>query len=201
MPGDMTLVKPQFCTGLNHTHPLAKGVTLSYLFNENNGKIVNDLSGSRRNGTFVNNPSWQPGGVEFDASTEHIVSANGSFLQPNGTIAFLYKKTNTPSEYYYFFVLDDDYVEFCYAVHPDEDLNFFEINGRYINWTGVPFLDGAEHIIVLTWREDKTLRIIYNDGILLNSTSNSFTWDAAGMADYRRRHIVGLHFLCGNSVG
>lgn len=187
------LAKPYFYTGLNMSDPFSIGLIASYLFNENNGNIVNDLTGNRNNGTFTNSPTWSPGnnihrcGVMFDATTEHIVSINGGLLQANGTIAFSYKHNGTPpASYYYWFSLEDDYSEFSLPgyVSGDEEI-VFNINGTWATFNAGDWqimIDEEWHDVIVTWNDATNLRALYVDGLLRSSALDAFTWSSGDMS-------------------
>lgn len=78
--------KPLLGTLINWAHPLSKGLIGCWLFNENSGDKVFDLSGNGNLGTFgagASAPTWEPGRIgpalDFDGGDE-IDCGSGSTL-------------------------------------------------------------------------------------------------------------------------
>lgn len=66
--------KPLLGGLINWAHPLSKGLVGAWLFNENSGNNIFDLSGNGNHGTFgagAATPSWIPEGLNFDGG-DHI---------------------------------------------------------------------------------------------------------------------------------
>lgn len=70
---DMFTAKPPYWKRINHSHPLARGLVVYWLFNEGTGNKVNDLSGQGNEGT-IDGALWTPGKdgwvLEFDGSDD-----------------------------------------------------------------------------------------------------------------------------------
>ena len=155
---------------------------------EKGGTKVYDLSGNNRTGTLTNSPTWEPGGIEFNANLEHIHGPNGAFLKSEGTIVFGYKYT-TATSYYYWFVLDDDYQEFALLGNESTGHIEFRINGILDAFTLAAkfWKDGKDHNLCVTWDDAANERILYDNGEFFELGSNAFTWDAAGVAAHDLR--------------
>lgn len=182
------IAKPPLGTQLNPYHPLSQGLTLALPLNEGGGTKCFDATGRNAPSVLTNGPTWDPrGGVLFDGSTEHILGPNGGdVLSGNGSIVFQYTQTNIPSSYYYWFALDDDYLEFSFygakagnsasgyiddKVAWSDQLAGFDITAyKFSTW-------------VLTWDDTKDKSNGHLSGVA-NALSDSpgFSWDSAGVA-------------------
>jgi len=69
-------------------HPLARGLKAFWIFNENDGKIVRDLSGNDNHGTLVADTHWTGGkygpALYFDGTDDYI-STGKTFNDPSFT--------------------------------------------------------------------------------------------------------------------
>ncbi len=183
----MGTFKPPYGSRLNRGHLNADKLASALLFNEKRGGYAHDLVRPAKY-SLENGASWDAEGILFDASTEHIKAFNGSGLSGEGTIAFAYKYTTTPSAYFYFFTLDDDITEFSFLEISSYNIVQFNINGSsWEYYISLSIYDGATHSVLVTWSDSNNFRGIYVDGILINSTSDAFTWDAAGAANSNLR--------------
>ncbi len=76
--------KPLLGRRINPYHPLAQGLVGCWLLNEGGGDKIFDLSGYGNVGTFVNNPTWVPDGLEVtEDGDEHVTLGRSSILQPS----------------------------------------------------------------------------------------------------------------------
>lgn len=68
--------KPLLGSRIDPEHPLSRGLVGCWLFNENSGNRVYDLSGNGNDGLFVNDPEWVPGrtgqAIDFDGGNDYI---------------------------------------------------------------------------------------------------------------------------------
>lgn len=80
-------------TQLDTTHPLARGLAGWWLFTEQGGSIVHDLSGNNNNGTLTNiaqspTSGWSGGdtghALRFDGTNDHVTIPNHSTLNFSG---------------------------------------------------------------------------------------------------------------------
>jgi hypothetical protein len=80
----MFMVKPPCWRRINHSHPLAKGLVGYWIFNENTGNKVSDLSGQDNNGT-INGALWVPGkdgpALSFSGIGDYIVIGDDASLR------------------------------------------------------------------------------------------------------------------------
>lgn len=134
--------------------------------------------------------TWVPDGLLFDSDYEHVQAFNGKYLNEEGTFFFLYRQTNEPASFYYFFCLDDDYQEFSFnKAHfdVDDDRNF-NINStvRLLNTTpDILEYDGNWHTVTMAWKDSTNLTDLYVDGHLQEeNTATAFTWDYSGADDH-----------------
>lgn len=63
--------KPYRGMQINRTHPLAKGLVGCWVFNEETGKLVFDLSGNGNNGE-ITGADWVADGLYFDGGTDKV---------------------------------------------------------------------------------------------------------------------------------
>lgn len=83
--------KPPVGTQLNFTNPINYGLVGCWIFNEDSGTVVNDLSGNGNNGTLTNfsfpsttTSGWNPGrlgpAIAFDGTNDFIAVNNNPSL-------------------------------------------------------------------------------------------------------------------------
>lgn len=68
----MILSKPYRGLIIDKTHQLSKGLVGYWLLNENSGNSFKDYSGYQNDGTFINNPSWIPTGINLTGYTDYL---------------------------------------------------------------------------------------------------------------------------------
>lgn len=168
---------------LNLANPLSNGLTGVWLMDAYGGGLVNEFVNDH-NGT-ITGADWVPSGLDFTASGDKVETVNaGKLLGSEGTITFGYKYTNTPS-FYYFAVIDDDFNEFSLVRTPANSYCNFYINSSNATLSDVTFFDGSYHDLAFTWDASANERKIYVDGLLSDTNTTSFTWDAAGIDDHK----------------
>ncbi len=74
-------VKPPLGTGINWSHPLAKGLVGCWVFNEKAGGKVFDMA-RKSDGTLVNSPTWKNyfggAGINFLAASDQYIDITGN---------------------------------------------------------------------------------------------------------------------------
>lgn len=111
--------KPPLGIPLDWSNTLNSGLTAFWLFNENSGDKVYDLSGNSNTGTFNNiafpstpTSGWNPGilgpAVNFDGIDDYIsVPSNPVFNSATGTIAARVKTTTIGTAEYFCLIFPD----------------------------------------------------------------------------------------------
>lgn len=64
--------KPMVGGQLNLSHPLARGLVVRWLFNEQGGTRLNDISGRGNHGTLINGPVWNNRTLSFDGGNDYV---------------------------------------------------------------------------------------------------------------------------------
>jgi hypothetical protein len=64
--------KPPVGALLNRSHPLAQGLVARWLFNEQGGTRLNDISGRGKHGTLTNGPVWNNQALLFDGANDYV---------------------------------------------------------------------------------------------------------------------------------
>ena len=80
-------IMPPFGSYINPDHPLAKGLVGYWLFNEHEGRFVNDLSPYGNNGRIFGGASWKDG-LYFNGSDTYVDCGNDKSLNITDTITF-----------------------------------------------------------------------------------------------------------------
>ncbi|MCK5217870.1 MAG: hypothetical protein KAJ93_08775 [Methanosarcinales archaeon] len=198
--------KPPYGSRLKLDHPLAKGLVGCWLMNERVGsKVINLIN--RDVGIFQNSLEWGIGGVEFDASLEHIdtgVPAT-NLIKPNGSIVWQFQKTNSFAiDYAYFWCIDDEYGQFSLQGESD-----YTIMSPHFNSESTPFVvdaalfsDGIRRDFVYTWNVDANERKLYAEGALEDTGTTAITygagWDAYELKIGGRE--TGVNRLCSGTI-
>jgi hypothetical protein len=80
--------------------PAASNPAILYSFDENQGAVANDTSGSANNGSLVNGPTWVAGkynsGINFDGANDYVNAGSGATIDqlPQVTaMAWIYPRT------------------------------------------------------------------------------------------------------------
>jgi hypothetical protein len=157
---------------------------------ENAGSYAHDLISGHAS-ELKNGADWVSGGVEFDATTEHIHGPNGgTLLNSAGTILIGYRQTNTPGTHYYWLALDDDWAEFSLYYNASVDLDFY-INSTEgtLSTDPPPWIDGSFHNMGVSWDESYSggHRWAYDDGSVFSDIPSDIIWDASGVDDHDLR--------------
>jgi len=177
--------KPPYGAGLNCQHPLIQYLTGAWTFNEFGGPTVFD--NLYANNGIITGADWVATGLDFNASLTKLNAGNAAYyLESKGTIFFEYQHTTVPSQFYYFFSLDDDFSEFSFLIRPDDVQTYLYVNGDNANFTNaLTYLnDGFKHTVALTWDDAANIRQLFIDGALFSTDTGAFTWDAAGIDDH-----------------
>lgn len=94
-------IKPPCGSSINRSHALSNGLVACWLFNENGGTKINDISGRNNNGTLTNGPVWNNYALSFDGTDDYIDCGNSpllAFTTPF-TVSFFAKASSTPAQY------------------------------------------------------------------------------------------------------
>lgn len=168
--------KPLLGTLPNYAHPLTPNVG-AWLFNENSGNKVFDLSGNGNHGTFgagTAAPTWVLGrtgsALEFDGTEDYVnIPSSSDFDLATGTISFWTKKKTADTEYIFSVIQlpNTDYFHIVLTGAPTGKINVEIEDGNVKKTTlytdSLRILDTNWHHIVVT--QNGTEMSIYIDGV------------------------------------
>lgn len=154
---------------LNKAHPLARGLTLAYLLNEQSGAVVYDYAG-QNHGDFYSAPSWSAGGILFEGTSSYIVSRASIGVLTELTIAIKVRPMGTADGGWVCIGTSNNNRDGYTGLRRDE---YTEVRGCYYNGTGVAkrvnapentLPVGTAKTVVLTARSGENPSL-YVDGI------------------------------------
>jgi len=155
-------VKPPVGVQLNRSHPLAKGLIGCWLFNEQTGNRILDLSGYGRDLTVYHSGAWVPGGLRYRGAYRSASPALGTNPYTLFTIA---RKDGAQTSYRNTFSVGP-YTS-NQSVWIGQYTTSYNVGGGVFGCnkdSGVSWSVGETYAICLTHRGDKYIHL-YVDGI------------------------------------
>ena len=167
--------KPMHGLQVNKIHQLGDPVGL-WLFNENYGSLVYDLSGNGKTGTLLD-ADWEPGGVLCDTVNDNEIDISGvaSLLGTSGTYILKFRSKGSPDTTGYLIDSEGTWEFAIYRNSSDTSIKWY-LGGDSVTATVPNLWDGVSHACVFTWDTLQNIRKIYVDGILVHTDTSAVTW-------------------------
>ena len=172
----MLLTKPVRAMRVNTTHPLSRGLTAAFLFNEEAGNLAFD-SVSYRTATLTN-ATRAVEGIQVDASGERITYTRSGIISSKGSIALWLYTLGAPPAFARLFAAEGGGNFFVRRTANDAVI--FEINGSAPTLSSSKAIwYGYDRFIVVTWDDDANIRQLFVDGVLEDTAADAFSFGAA----------------------
>ena len=189
----MPRAKPRPGCVIDPSHPLSRGCVGLWLFNENGGTVLHDISGNRNDGTLTNmDPSsaWvgspNGGALDFDGTNDYLPLQIGrglpifSFANPYSIVIRFKASSNTNLWLYSEGLTSDDTPIFGFRSEPGstDKIQAFIRNTAGTNLAGnnpsvKTVFDGSWHDFV--WTDNAGTVLAYIDGRIDSGISVNYT--------------------------
>ena len=125
--------KPPVGSMLNRSHPLAQGLVGRWLFNEQGGTRLNDISGRGKHGTLTNGPVWDNKALRFDGANDYV-SLPGVAPGSVFTISlWVYPSPPSPITDSYSVLLTQDTSQGLFYYDSTKKLTYYQGGDRFSN--------------------------------------------------------------------